>query len=295
MIRHLIVPLDGSELSERALPFGRVLAGTVGARLVLLRVVPPVGPFDSPEPGERAKAMADASDYVSSLVVPVEGEPPVDALAYGGEPASSIVDEARARPASMIVMSTHGRTGVGELIFGSVTREVIHRAQSAVLVIPPGCKQPWSGEPPGRILVPLDGSKLAEAILPGAAIVARMLGAELTLLRVVAVTSYMRVEGYPDPVGVPTTGISGGEAEAYLADVAREIREDGQRVTDVIVEGTNVATAILDAAEERRAALIAMATHGRTGLADATLGSVAAAVVKEATVPVLLQRPTVGF
>jgi nucleotide-binding universal stress UspA family protein len=292
MIRNFIVPLDGSELSERAVPFGRMLADAVGARLVLMRVVPPAGPFDPREPAEQAKAMADANAYVSSFVVPVEGGTSIEALAYAGDPATLIVEEARARLASLVVMSTHGRSGVGEVIFGSVTREVIRRAQGAVLVIPPGCNRPWRGAPHGRVLVTLDGSDLAEAILPEVFVVARALGAELTLLRVVAVTTYIRIEGYPEPVGVPSTGISASEAEAYLNEVSREIREEGQIVTNLVTEGTDAASAILQTAEDQKVELIAMATHGRGGLADIALGSVASAVVKQATVPVLLLRPT---
>jgi nucleotide-binding universal stress UspA family protein len=291
MYRTVIVPLDGSDLSARAVPFGRALADVCCAPLILLRVVPPADLLDAREPAEREKAMTDANASLAGVVVRSEGDSSVEALAYAGDPASLIVDEARSRPASLIVMSTHGRSGVSELVYGSVAGEVIRRAQSPVLVIPPGCDWPWSVEHRGRVLVTLDGSALSEAILSEALDVAQALRLAMTLMRVVAVTSYIRVEGYPDRVGVPTEGISAGEAEAYLNDVATELRWEGEPVRIDTPEGLDAASAILLAAQDQETALIAMATHGRGGLAELVLGSVATAVVKQATVPVLLLRP----
>jgi nucleotide-binding universal stress UspA family protein len=291
MYRTVVVPLDGSDLSERAVPFGRMLADGGRARLILMRVVPRADFLDAREPAERKKAMADATAYVTGFVVRSEGDSSVEALAYSGDPASLIVDEARARPSSLIAMSTHGRSGVGELVYGSVSGEVIRRAESPVLVIPPGCERSWSAERRGRVLVALDGSALSEAILPEALDVAQALRVAMTLLRVVAVTSFIHVEGYPDPVEVPTEGISSGEAEAYLNGLATELRREGRWVSIDTPEALDAASAILLAAQNPETALIAMATHGRGGLAELVLGSVATAVVKQATVPVLLLRP----
>ena len=114
---------------------------------------------------------------------------------------------------------------------------------------------------------------------------------EMTLLSVVALTTYIRVEGYPDPVGVPTEGISASDAERYLNQVAEDVGQEGQRVTTVVTEAPDAASAILLAAREQEATLIAMATHGRGGLSELVLGSVASSVVKQATVPILLLRP----
>jgi nucleotide-binding universal stress UspA family protein len=292
MYRTVVVPLDGSDLSERAVPFGRMLADGGRARLILMRVVPPADFFDARDPAEREKAMADATAYVTGFVVRPEGDSSVEALAYSGDPASLIVDEARARPASLIVMSTHGRSGVSELVSGSVSGEVIRRAESPVVVIPPGCERSWSTERRGRVLVALDGSALSEAILPEALDVAQALRVAMTLIRVVAVTSFIQVEGYPDPVEVPTEGISSREAKAYLNELATELRREGEWVTVDTPEARDAASAILLTAQNPETALIAMATHGRSGLAELVLGSVATAVVKQATVPVLLLRPS---
>ncbi|HLZ09821.1 MAG TPA: universal stress protein, partial [Chloroflexota bacterium] len=137
MYRTIVVPLDGSDLSERAIPFGRTLATAGRAGLVLMRVVTPTDFLDAREPAERDKALNDANAYVAGFVVPSEGDSKVEALAYAGDAARMIVDECRARPGSLIVMSTRGRSGVGELVYGGVTAEVIRRSERPVLVIPP--------------------------------------------------------------------------------------------------------------------------------------------------------------
>jgi nucleotide-binding universal stress UspA family protein len=291
MNRTVIVPLDGSTLSERAVPFGRVLAEAYNAQLVLMRVVPPAEFYDRDDLAEREKAMSDAEAYVSGFITRAEGDASVETLAFSGDPASLIVDEARARGLSLIVMSTHGRSGVSEMVYGSVAGEVIRSAECPVLVIPPGCAQPWSVDRPGRVLVPLDGSAVSEAILPEAFDLSKALKLDMTLMRAVAVTSYIQVKGYPDPVGVPSEGISATEAESYLNVVAKELRWEGQHVAVVAPEGLDVVSAILQAAKDQDTALIAMATHFRGGLAELVLGSVAAAVLQQATVPVLLLRP----
>ena len=135
MYRTVVVPLDGSDLAERAVPFGRLLADACGARLKLMRVVPAAGPFDAPGVAEQEKALASANAYVSGFFVRSEGDSSVDTVSYSGDPASLIVDEARLGPPSLIVMSTHGRSGVSELIYGSVAEEVIRRAERPVVVI----------------------------------------------------------------------------------------------------------------------------------------------------------------
>lgn len=292
MYRTVLVPLDGSSLSERAVAYGEMLAHAADAHLVLLRVIPPPEFLDSANLAARDKAMSDATEYLSQFVVQAAGEPAIDTLAYSGEPTSIIVEEARARPLSVIVLSTHGRNGVSELVSGSVARDVLRHSQSAVMFIPPNCTGSWSSEHPGRVLVTLDGSKASEAILPNALDVAQALRVEMILMRVVAVTSYIRVEGYPDPVGVPTEGISATEAGTYLDEVADEVRQEGQKVTTLVPEGLDPASAILLAAQDQEAALIAIATHGRSGLPEVILGSVASSVIKQATVPVLLIRPS---
>jgi nucleotide-binding universal stress UspA family protein len=118
------------------------------------------------------------------------------------------------------------------------------------------------------------------------------LGAPVTLLRVVAPVKYIRVAEYEDLVAVPTEGISAGEAEEYLNQVAANGHTGQRPIRTLVVEGTDVAEVIADSAQDRGASVIAMATHGRGALASLVMGSVATAVLQRATTPVLMVRPT---
>ncbi len=140
-----------------------------------------------------------------------------------------------------------------------------------------------------RILVPLDGSAFAEAILPHVRELALCTGAEIVLLRVAVRWMYDYAAPVPLSAGVLPEE-SDQESAAYLERVAGELREMGVRVTTEVCAGP-VAETILEYAEGIHADLIAMSTHGRSGLARWFIGSVADKVVRAAKLPVLLARP----
>ena len=141
-----------------------------------------------------------------------------------------------------------------------------------------------------RALVPLDGSAVAEGIVPFVLEIAGPLDIEVTLLRVVVPTPPVVVEG-SSYIVVDDLEKQQAEAEAYLAGIVAELRTKGVRVKSVIRRGEPVA-AILDGAREAGADLIAMTTHGRSGFGCLLFGSVAEAVLRHSQVPVLLMRQT---
>jgi len=140
-----------------------------------------------------------------------------------------------------------------------------------------------------RALIPLDGSVVAESILPFILEVAGPLDMEVALLRVLVPVPPMTVEG--TQVVIEDAGRLRAEAEEYLASIAAELRAKGVRVTTAVRRGEPVAE-ILAGAREADADLIAMTTHGRSGLSRLLFGSVAAAVLSHAEVPVFLIRQT---
>ena len=140
-----------------------------------------------------------------------------------------------------------------------------------------------------RALIPLDGSMVAESILPFILEVAGPLDMEVALLRVLVPVPPMTVEG--TQVVIEDAGRLRAEAEEYLASIAAELRAKGVRVTTAVRRGEPVAE-ILAGAREVDADLIAMTTHGRSGLSRLLFGSVAAAVLSHAEVPVFLMRQT---
>jgi nucleotide-binding universal stress UspA family protein len=143
-----------------------------------------------------------------------------------------------------------------------------------------------------RMLVPLDGSELAEAILPFAEQVAGPLDAEVVLLRVIEPTSPVELVASAGVVAPDTFTLRDMDAKRYLAEVERRLSKKGLRVRSRVALGGPPAEEILAAAQATSADLIAMATHGRGGLGRVLLGSVAGAVLQAAEVPVLLIRAT---
>jgi len=140
-----------------------------------------------------------------------------------------------------------------------------------------------------RALIPLDGSMVAESILPFILEVAGPLDMEVALLRILVPVPTMTVEG--TQVVIEDAGRLRAEAEEYLASIAAELRAKGVRVTTAVRRGEPVAE-ILAGTREADADLIAMTTHGRSGLSRLLFGSVAAAVLSHAEVPVFLMRQT---
>jgi len=185
MFTKILVPLDGSDLAEQVLPHALMLADAFDAAVRLLRVVE--GPDDldltsvTREQSEALRLAEDylrgAAEYCSVLGVPVD-----IALAMGS-PARQIVREALAIGADLIAMATHGRGGLGRWMIGSVADRVVRAATIPVLVVPARA----AARQPGfhRLLVPLDGSALAEAALPHALLLARTFNATVELLSVV--------------------------------------------------------------------------------------------------------------
>lgn len=286
MFANILVPLDGSSLSERALPYAARLAKGAGAHLRLLHVQPKE--LDSKHPWIEADVGARIEDLagrlraqgVQATARTIAAEPPVDGILAGADEP----------PADLIVMSTHGRSGIGRWLYGSVADAILRRSIVPVMLIPSTCDHVWSADRPLKILVPLDGSDNAEVALGPAQMLRRAMGAELFLLRVVDQSS--DVVWRFDPVGlqmreIPPVQIE--HAQAYLTTIASAPAPGGETMGTLVDVGTPAST-ISKVARQEDIDLIVMATHGRTGLARLTMGSVATTTVHRAHTPVLLVR-----
>jgi nucleotide-binding universal stress UspA family protein len=184
-------------------------------------------------------------------------------------------------------MATHGRGLLSRFGSGSVADELIRRARVPVLLLPPGDKAPRIIPEPllDNILIPLDGSALAEQVLEPALDLAQLMEARCSLLRV--------VESRPSPAGrAPSEPSEKARAEAYLERVAAKVREQGVPVRTRVIVARHVIEAIREEAAAQASNLIALATHGRAGLQRLLLGSVADKLVRAAASPVLVYRPT---
>jgi nucleotide-binding universal stress UspA family protein len=215
----------------------------------------------------------------------------VTARTVHGDATSVILDASVDMPADLIVMSTHGRGGIGRWLYGSVADQVLVRATVPVLLVPAACDHPWSDDRRLKILVPLDGSDLSEAALGPARALSHAIGANLLLLRVVEQDAGV-VWGV-DRIGVPIQRVTPdelGEARQYLEDIASPPGPVDTSV-DVQIDEGDPSAVISRIVRQEGVDLIAMATHGRTGLARLTMGSVATSTLERAHVPVLLVRP----
>lgn len=286
----ILVPLDGSALAERALPYAERLARATDGQLVLVRsalarTFPGTDPTDA-----QTAAVDEAEAYVARIASRLEerGLAVIQAVPYGPA-AEEILDEIDLRQADLVVMSTHGRSGLGRWIYGSVADHVLRGTRKPVLLIPATCERSWPAERPLRVLVPLDGSALAEEALEVANQLTAEPRSELILLRAVEPMNYAYAEGFAYVPLDPEEELA--DANEYLDSVVARLRAAGQTVEPVTRSGYAAAT-IETVARENDVDLIAMATHGRGGIARVVLGSVATGTLQRASVPLLLVRPT---
>jgi nucleotide-binding universal stress UspA family protein len=283
---HLLVALDGTDEAEAALAPAQALARTTDARVTLVRAVPPGGDADEG---------AEAGAYLDRVAGRLRPGLAVGTAVADGEAAEAILVAGVEHGADLIVMATHGRSGVGRAVFGSVAETVLAGTRVPILMVRPGAH-----EAPGvrTLLVPLDGSP-GGAIALGAALgLARSTGARLVLQQVVVSAS----SAYVDSLslgGLPWNPDPDWDAEAlaaarsYVAAMAGRLRHAGVAAEGRAVlagPGDGVAAVLVAAAEEIDADLIVMSTHAMTGPRRTIVGSVADEVVRTAHRGVLLVR-----
>jgi nucleotide-binding universal stress UspA family protein len=298
MFRSILIPLDGSPFAEQAIPLARAIARRAGARLDLVRahvlyaLTQPAASWGPYDPVQDAEWKQQEEAYLEGLAGRLTGVGRVTCAVVSGLAADAVLERARARAADLIVMTTHGRGPVSRFFLGSVADELVRRAPAPVLLIRPGAVPPdLTREAEVRdVLIPLDGSALAEGILETALGLGRLLGARCTLLRVLESASPPRLVLPGDERGEP----GACEATAFLEGLAARFRGPSLPVRTRVVVAPRAAAAILRQAEFLGSDLIALATHGHGGLRRLLLGSVADKVIRAAPVPVLVAHVPAG-
>jgi len=286
----ILLPLDGSPLAEQALPYAAALARNTAARLILVRATQPHTLLDVDETDAQAGVVSRAEhDLEASAARLREMGRDVDVYIYYERPVMAILDAARRHNVDLIVMSTHGRSGLGRVVYGSVADDILRHAEVPVLLVPSASDHAWPTDRPLTVLVPLDGSELAEAALESAGLLAGRLGARLHLLQVMQPPTYpLSGDGY---VYIPfDDDAERAGAQQYLEQQIGKLAGQGQQATFEVAVG-QPDVVIARSAAEQQADVIAMATHGRGGLARLVLGSVATGTLRRAHVPLLLTRP----
>jgi nucleotide-binding universal stress UspA family protein len=300
LLKRLLVPVDGSPLAEYALDTAAALARACGGTLGIIRASEPrregiidatvdytVDPAVRGYVRELAERLADEGDIATNGAVGV------------GAPAEVILRRARELGTDLIVMTTHGRTGLRRAWLGSVANEVLRTSHLPVLMLrgpEDDVKRPARVEAYRRVLVPLDGSKMSAAVLPSAAVLARCGRGSVVLLRIV----------HPLPLYVANAEMPAYPAAMIDPEVTRQLANNTQEELDgiapavadeydvqvhaLVVTAESAADGILDTAERQGADAIAMTTSGR-GASRLIVGSVTDKVLRRARYPMLLYRP----
>ncbi len=296
MYRHLLVPLDGSRLAESALPAAAELARRLRARVMLLHVIEAEAP-PTVHGDRHLRALTEAETYLDGAAqwMAAQGIASDAAVCEDeGGVAATIAARAAAIGADLIVLTSHGRSGVRGLLYGRVAQQVLQRGSIPVLMIQPSQQGRDAPFVCRRVMVPLDGSETAETALQTASAIAGTGGIEIMLVWVVPTADTVAGARAVPARLMPTAAaalldVEAREAAAYLEGTAGRLRGLGLTV-DAAVERGEPVQMLLETASRRSVDLIIIATHGRSGVSAVWAGSVASRIVGGGTLPVLLVR-----
>lgn len=297
MFKSILVSLDGSRFAEAALPTALSLSRATGADLHLATVHEPVPSFSYDE--WESAAWDWSEEYIRKVqetAKPLAGGS-VDAWVGSGRVLDCLQLRADDVGADLVVMATHGRGAFTRAWLGSTADAFVRQAGQPVLLIRPDDDRAPALDAEvafKRILVPLDGSPLAETELDLARRMARIFDADLILVRVVAYPVEIASPYLPHTVQMNQQIVDEARdvARKYLHDAAERLQKEGFAVRTFVKVDAQPGHAIAHLVGEEDADLVVMATHGRGGIQRALLGSTTDKVIRGVHVPVLVRRPT---
>jgi len=307
MYKRMLVPLDGSKLSEAVFPYARELAGRLDLEIILLHVI------SSEEQGKthlyqsyighkvdilkcQSEEVQKKETEAGAKCTPIK----VKSEITSGYPAEEIIRYAEENDTDFILLATHGRSGIRRWVIGSVAEKVLRASNVPVWLARAAIPEEtvydkWLKR---TTLVPLDGSKLAESVLPHVEALAKQRGTEIVNVVLLRVCEPAGMPVYYPP-NVPImpkdyvklkTAADKAEAENYLAKIEKQLKDASLNVQSKVLVG-DPAGQIIDHADKNPLNLIVMSTHARSGLDRWTFGSVADKVLHKASSPIFLVRP----
>jgi len=282
MYERILVMLDGSDLAEVAVPYAEELSRHLGSQIILASVlwVEPKSALEMIFESGREQPYSDLMEtplgqYLQKVAIQAD---PVKRIVLTGMPDEQILGLADNSRVELIVLSSHGGSGIKHFVFGSVADKVVRAAKVPVLVLKPKSDIPRPLVNPRlrRILVPLDGSQVSEAVLPHVEELALKSGADLTLLSVLTKGYHNIAQSGHKWVVYPEQQMESDKASAmiYLNNIAARLTKRGVSVMSEVKFGDS-AEQIATSAAEMGADLVAMSSHGRSGIVLWALGSVA--------------------
>lgn len=268
MYTRILVPVDGSHFAAQLVAPASKVAAATGAELALLRVV------------ERDDEQEVARSYVEALAAPLGASARCVQAGAAGV-AAAIRDEARRVPGTLVAICSQGRSGALQVLFGSVALQVLRELGEPLVAY---CPQPDGHaalSKVARVVLPLDGSALSESMAPDAAALAKWLGARLVIVSVIE----------PSPQFDASLASGDVQESSYVRAKAREITDRHGVATSWEVLHGDPKHAIPEFVRSLGDAMLAMTTHGRTGLRGVVTGSVTAQCLRDSGVPVYTRLP----
>jgi nucleotide-binding universal stress UspA family protein len=295
MFKHILVPIDGSSLSEAALPAVAFLAEKLQARVTLMHVVER-NPPDEVHGQPHLKHPQDAERYLRDLAKRAFAKRSrVDIHVHTNEVddvAGSIVAHSEELSYDLVVMCSHGRGAALHLILGSIAQKVIARGSQPVLITHPDAQ----GRAPAflcrHILVPMDNDPEHAQALPVAKDLARACGATLHLAAVIPDRATLSGDKAPAGRLLPGTTsrileLASQDAERYFEALEQGLLQEGFQASAHVLRG-DPASMIVEAAVRAQIDLIVLGTHGKTGMDAFWSGSVAHRICSQSRIPLLL-------
>ncbi len=293
MYRRILVPLDGSKVAEQVLPYARYLAGKLKIPVDLLGVVDLVGTVTSTMMANVRNLDAFITDCVHRSEAYLEHMSKTFPDVVGwtvrkGKPEDVVIEKAADGRNTLIAMATHGRSGIDRWLLGSVVEKVLRGTTNSLLLVRATEHGKSEGESAiKRVIVPLDGSPLAEKVLPYITGLAKELAFETVLLRAYNLRQVISTFEGTIPDWEKLEAKAKMDALGYLDSKVRELKHQG--LIEIVSRASDreAAREIIEAAAEPDS-LIAMCTHGRSGVKRWVLGSVTEKVVRHSDRPVLV-------
>jgi len=283
MYDRILVPLDGSELAEASLPYAKFIAKKWNSEVILMMVCLPSNYAELPLKAyiqKKEKELQAKGIKTNSRIL-------------RGEAAAAILDFSQKNNVDIIIMTAHGGSGISRWALGSCATKVLQKTNVPTLLVKPKQTKAKSfNAEMGKILVALDGSHFSEAIIPYAKGIMDIHKQEVILLRVIEPVTLPFTSGYIGHEKYEREMLEKAEEEAkdYLKKKRRIFEQQGVKSSTTLLKG-HPANVILTYAEKNNINLIAITTHGYTGITKWAYGSVAANVIESSTIPILLFRP----
>ncbi len=287
MWKKILVPLDGSDLAELALPYAQEIASAFNSELILLHVS---------EPSEE-EYLRMHQVYLEKIAVQMKKlVRRVSPLIISGKPAEDIVKYTEKNDIRLIIMASHGSSGIIPWATGGMASKVIDAIGVPLLLIKETKRRKTKEKRLiNRILLPLDGSEAGEAAITRAKELKSRLEAEVILLEVVPEGRHIRTVGGLDYILYPEQEIETFKAKAreYLDKVYKRLQR-GKGELKVEIRTGEVAKEILNYAKKKGVSLIAIASHGHSGMTKWVFGSIAQKIIEDSPIPVLVVKSTPG-